>query len=299
MPVSTQRRYNLPRSPNERINVSVNVSFINMKGGVGKTSLAMQAAIYAAWNEKRVLAIDLDPQSNLSQALLGPSEYVKLLKASKPTVVQLLEDYQPASFGAPGPQPVTIQDVIIKNVWSKNLCLHLLPCRLELSRVLRNPAGKERKLAKALAKVASDYDLVIIDCAPTESVLTDIAYFASGYVVVPVKPEFLAAIGLPLLARSLETFRRENDDHVINMAGVVFNHGDYQPGPEAKLSVREVRTLAKEHGWPIFANEVPHSKAIPKSAREASAIEHTSYARSGIKQAIVGFSAELFQKVGV
>jgi len=259
----------------------------------------MQAAIYAAWNKKRVLAIDLDPQSNLSQALLGPAEYVKLLKASKPTVVQLLEDYQPATFGSPGPQPVTIQDVIIKNVWWKDVCLHLLPSRLELSRVLRNPAGKERKLAKALAKIATDYDLVIIDCAPTESVLTDIAYFASGYVLVPVKPEFLAAIGLPLLARSLDTFRHENEDHEIKMAGVVFNHGDYQPGPEANASVREVRTLAKDHGWPIFVSEVPHSKAIPKSAREASAVEHTSYARSGIKKAIVDFSNELFIKVGV
>jgi chromosome partitioning protein len=279
--------------------MSVNVSFINMKGGVGKTSLAMQAAIYGAWNKKRVLAIDLDPQSNLSQALLGPSEYVKFLKASKPTVVQLLEDYQPATSGTGSPQPVTIADVIIKNIWSRNVCLHLLPCRLELSRVLRNPAGKERRLAKALAKVATDYDLIIIDCAPTESVLTDIAYFASRYVVVPVKPEFLAAIGLPLLARSLATFKGENEDHKIEMAGIVFNHGDYQPGPEANTSVREVRHLATQNGWPVFTNEVPHSKAIPKSAREASAVAHTSYARTGIKRAVADFCSELFQKVGV
>ena len=279
--------------------MSTNVSFINMKGGVGKTSLAMQTAIYAAWNEKRVLAIDLDPQSNLSQALLGSSEYVKLLKNSKPTVVQLLEDYQPASYGTGSPEPIKIEDVIIKNVWSRNFCLHLLPCRLELSRVLRNPAGKERRLAKALAKVADDYDLVIIDCAPTESILTDVAYFASRFVVVPVKPEFLAAIGLPLLARSLSVFRAENEDHIIDMAGVVFNHGDYQSGPESKASVAEVRQLAKANGWPVFENEVPHSKAIPKSAREAAAIEHTSYARTGIKRAVTSFCAELFVKVGV
>ena len=234
--------------------MSINVSFINMKGGVGKTSLAMQASIYAAWHNKRVLAIDLDPQSNLSQALLGPGEYVKLLKASKPTVVQLLEDYRPAAPDSGSPQPVTIQDVIIKNIWSRHVSLHLLPSRLELSRVLRNPAGKERRLAKAVARIADNYDLIIIDCAPTESVLTDIAYFASRYVVVPVKPEFLAAIGLPLLARSLDVFRGENEDHAIEMAGVVFNHGDYQPGPEARSSVREVRQLATQHGWPIFAN---------------------------------------------
>ncbi|MSU60072.1 MAG: ParA family protein [Pedosphaera sp.] len=279
--------------------MSVNVSFINMKGGVGKTSLAMQTAIYAAWSGKRVLAVDLDPQSNLSQALLGPERYVKVLNAGKSTVVQLLEDYQPAGIGTGGPQPVTIHDVIIKGVWASSRHLHLLPCRLELSRVLRNPAGKERKLAKALAKVASDYDLVIIDCAPTESVLTDIAYFASRWILVPVKPEFLAAIGLPLLARSLEHSTKENDDHHIEMAGIVFNHGDYQPGPEAKASVGEVRKLAKDEGWSIFEHEVPHSKAIPKSAREASAIAHTSYARSGIKNAITGFSSELFQKIGV
>src|SRR5438552_721316 len=144
---------------------------MNTKVGVGKTRLAMQTAIYAAWDGKRVLAIDLDPQSNLSQALLGPGEYVKLLKAAKPTVVQMLEDYQPPVPGSGGPQPITVQDVIIKDIWSKQATLHLLPSRLELSRVLRNPAGKERKLAKALSRVAKDYDLVIIDCAPTESVL--------------------------------------------------------------------------------------------------------------------------------
>jgi chromosome partitioning protein len=170
---------------------------------------------------------------------------------------------------------------------------------LELSRVLRNPAGKERRLAKALAKVADAYDLVIIDCAPTESVLTDVAYFASRDVLVPVKPEFLAAIGLPLLARSLEVFRKENDDHKIDVAGIVFNHRDYQPGPEVASSVSEVRTLAKKEGWNLFESEIPHSKAVPKSAREGNSISLTSYARSGIKVAMAEFCKELFARVGL
>jgi chromosome partitioning protein len=79
----------------------------------------------------------------------------------------------------------------------------LIPSRLELSRTLKNPHGKERRLAKALSQVQNNYDLIIIDCAPTESVLTDAAYFASRYILVPIKPEFMATIGLPLLARSL------------------------------------------------------------------------------------------------
>jgi chromosome partitioning protein len=197
------------------------------------------------------------------------------------------------------PTPITISDVIVKDVWYKGSKLHLVPSRLELSRVLRNPAGKERRLAKALTKVAEDYDIVIIDCAPTESVLTDVAYFASRYVLVPVKPEFLASIGLPLLARSLEVFGKENDDHKIEVTGVVFNHGDYQPGPESKSSVSEVRGLAKKEGWYVFNHEIPHSRAVPKSAREGNSISLTSYARSGIKVAMSGFCTELFQRVGL
>jgi chromosome partitioning protein len=197
------------------------------------------------------------------------------------------------------PQPVSIADVIVKDFWYKNAVLHLIPSRLELARVLRNPTGKERRLAKALAKIASDYDLVIIDCAPTESILTDVAYFASRHVVVPVKPEFLAAIGLPLLARSLEVFRKENDDHQINVAGIVFNHGDYQAGPESKRSMKEVRDLAAAEHWHIFKTEIPHSKAVPKSARESSLIQWTSHARSPIKIAIRSFWNELYKIIGL
>ena len=190
-------------------------------------------------------------------------------------------------------------DVIVKDFWYTDAVLHLIPSRLELARLLRHPMGRERRLAKALAKVANDYDLIIIDCAPTESVLTDVAYFASRYVVVPVKPEFLAAIGLPLLARSLEVFRKENDDHLIDVAGIVFNHGDYQPGPESKQSVKEVRDLAAQESWHIFENEIPHSKAVPKSARESSIITWTSHARTGIKGAVRDFCSELYGIVGL
>jgi chromosome partitioning protein len=60
--------------------------------------------------------------------------------------------------------------------------LDLISSRLELSRTLKNPQGKECRLAKALAQIHNAYDLVIIDCAPTESILTEAAYFASRYV---------------------------------------------------------------------------------------------------------------------
>lgn len=174
-----------------------------------------------------------------------------------------------------------------------------VPSRLELSHVLRNPAGKERRLAKALAKIRDRYDLVIIDCAPTESVLTEAAYFASRFVLVPVKPEFLASIGLPLLARSLSKFRQDNEDHQIDVAGIVFNYGAYSVGPEAKQAIKEVTKLATDNSWPIFHQHIPYSLAVPKSAREGASMYWTSYAPQKIKNAVAQFSQELFTAIGL
>ena len=165
--------------------VAVTVSLINMKGGVGKTTIASQLA-HAAYREVRVLAVDLDPQSNLSQSIMGTEGYVKHLKDNLPTIVQVFEEYIPAGGDYGSPRPIDLDDLIVKRAgyWSDST-LDLIPSRLELSRALRNPTGKERRLAKSLAQVSDRYDLILIDCAPTESILTDAAYFASRYVIVP------------------------------------------------------------------------------------------------------------------
>src|SRR5687768_8145983 len=94
--------------------MSVTVSLINMKGGVGKTTLSAQLAHAADWQGLRTLVVDLDPQSNLSQAILGPEKYVKLLKDKKPTVSALFESYLPPMDGSGSSKPVDINDVIIK-----------------------------------------------------------------------------------------------------------------------------------------------------------------------------------------
>ncbi len=213
--------------------MAITVSFINMKGGVGKTTIASQLAHSAARNLK-VLAVDLDPQSNLSQSVMGPHAYVNHLKKNRPTIAQVFDEYIPAGGVHGSPRPIDLEEVIVKNAgyWSTST-LDLIPSRLELSRTLKNPTGKERRLAKALTRISDRYDLIIIDCAPTESILTDAAYFASRYVIVPVKPEFMATIGLPLLARSIRDFQLENEDHNIEIAGLVFNHSSsYSNGPE-------------------------------------------------------------------
>ncbi len=281
--------------------VATVVSLINMKGGVGKTTLAMQLAHAADSMDLRTLAVDLDPQSNLSQALMGPRAYVTHITAKKPTVVQIFDEYVPTDSANGSPRLLDVKDVLVKGAgyWS-NSSLDLIPSRLELSRTLKNPTGKERRLAKALARVRDDYDLVIIDCAPTESILTDAAYFASRHIVVPIKPEFMATIGLPLLARSLHEFQLENDDHEIGIAGIAFNHSSsYSAGPEGQRSIEEVTTEAARHGWRVFDHQIRYSASYARAAREQAPLSHTSYARSDVIQGFRRFAEEVFESIGV
>jgi chromosome partitioning protein len=270
-----------------------------MKGGVGKTTLAMQMAMYAAFN-RRVLAVDLDPQANLSQALLGVTKYVDHLSKRKPTIVQIFEGYIPSTGTTAAPVPVEVDDVILSKVRDyRDGYLDLIPSRLELSQTLRNPAGKERRLAKALAKLADRYDAIFIDCAPTDSVLTDAAYFASRHVLIPIKPEYMATVGLPLLARSLTNFKGENDDHVIDICGIAFNHSDYQVGPESRTSISDVKTFARKNGWPVFENEVRYSRSFAKAAREGATIGRTSYVRVETTLAFRALRDEFFTAIGL
>ena len=281
--------------------MAIAVSFINMKGGVGKTTLAAQVAQASDKAGHKTLVVDLDPQSNLSQSLLGPEEYVKHLEQHKPTVVQILEKYLPASDKHPSPRPVDIHDVIIKKVgYQHNSNLDLIPSRLELSHSLKNPTGKERRLAKALTRVYDEYDLIIIDCAPTESILTEAAYFASRYVLVPVKPEFMATIGLPLLARSIEEFKQENDDHQLDICGILFNHSStYSNGPEGKKAIADVTAEAQKRGWHVFDSHIHYSGSYPKSAREGTPVANTSYARGSVAANLSDFTEEFFSAINL
>ena len=150
--------------------------------------------------------------------------------------------------------------------------LTLIPSRFDFSDLLiRAIKPDPRVLAKLIANSLQDRDLVIIDCAPTESIFTQAAYHASRYILVPVRPEYFATIGFPLLNDSLGDFRGANPSHQISVVGVVVNnafyHGGNDGGPEKRRAIREITVEAGNNGWHIFKNQMPHSRGFPKLMR--------------------------------
>jgi chromosome partitioning protein len=227
--------------------MAVCVSLINMKGGVGKTTLATQIAWHAVMQMvKKVLLIDLDPQANASQSVMSPQKYVDYLDDDGLTVSDIFEQFTPTGTASGSPKKLDLKKVIHNRVtYTDGSLLDIVPSCLELSWTLRNPWEKETLLARFVAKVEEKYDLIIIDCSPTDSMLTDAAYHCSRYILVPIRAEFLASIGFPLLRRSINAFQMRHEDKVIEVCGLVFNDFDRSNKKrEHKLARRDVEEKA-------------------------------------------------------
>jgi chromosome partitioning protein len=281
--------------------MAVKVALINMKGGVGKSTLtanlAWQFAAYRHW-AKKVLVIDLDPQFNASQYLLGPRKYQALIENGQRTVWDILEQgtATPSAGKSPILQPL---DVICSvKQFDTGGRIDLIPSELELAWSLRNPALKERKLANLVKKIEGQYDLVLVDCAPTESMLTTAAYLTCDHVLVPVVPEYLSSIGLPLLAKSISAFEEENEDNKVAVIGIVFNQTENYSPEEARAKL-DVKAFAKKENIAIFTSEVKYSKSYAKGAREGMPIFWTSYARTSVAAQFHNFATEFASKVGL
>ncbi|MDE2668021.1 MAG: ParA family protein [Chloroflexota bacterium] len=275
------------------------VALINMKGGVGKSTLAVNLAWEMAtepWH-KSVLVVDLDPQFNCSQYLVGADRIETIISDGRPTVWDIFEQLTVVP-GRPSTR-IAATDAVINVYRRRNRgVIDLIPSRLELAQSLRNPTGKDQLLKQAIDELENAYDVVIIDCAPTESMLTTAAYLVADYLLIPVRPEFLSTIGLPLLEQSLNDFSARYAGREPEVLGLVFNAiSGY--APEEVTSRTEVQQLALENGWPIFDGEVSYSKSFPKSAREGRPIFWTSYARSRTKRNFHRFAGEFAQRVGM
>jgi chromosome partitioning protein len=118
--------------------------------------------------------------------------------------------------------------------------------------------------------------------------------------VVPVKPEFLATIGLPLLARSLEEFRLRHKHQTLEMAGIVFNDKRrIAAPPEQRSSMKDIKRAAEQYGWPVFENAAHHSDSFPTGSRASTPIFRTGYARDYVKGEFSQVADEFIGKLGL
>lgn len=194
---------------------------MNMKGGVGKTTVALHLAGLAARVKTgaaaplKVLAIDYDPQFNLSQALLPSKDYFKLEEGRKTTLSILVDDdkdLDPFDIQVPGnhkPPPVADLAVNIMHNKASGGRLDLVPSTLDLMYVALGQANAhikpmEERFAKFINEARTIYDLVVIDCHPAGSVFTQTSLTNSDHVIIPVAPQPYAVRGIGLMLEFIQ-----------------------------------------------------------------------------------------------
>lgn len=110
----------------------------------------------------------------------------------------------------------------------------------------------------------------------------------------------MATVGLPLLARSIREFILENEDHDLDIAGLVVNEqSEYADNNEKRRAIEEIDTTAQDYGWRIFAQKLPYSRTFAEAARQGLPLSMTPYARWDRVQMLNSLRDEIFSALGI
>jgi chromosome partitioning protein len=198
------------------------ISLVNMKGGVGKTSVAVNLAAHLARDHgKKVLLVDLDPQTNASLSLMSEDAWAKWTDKHG----TMADVFELTTKGKRGGERALLEDCIVRNVVQEIPGLDLVPSHLRLTFLdldLASRPGRERIFGRKLEKIASAYDVILCDCPPNLQTATQNALFASDFYLVPMQPDFLSSVGLGLLLDRLGYLKTELQ-FKIRCLGVVFS----------------------------------------------------------------------------
>jgi chromosome partitioning protein len=291
------------------------ISTVNMKGGVGKTTLTVNlATCLAQKHKKRVLVLDLDSQISATLSLLSPHDFARLRK-KKHTLSYLLEN-------AIDPNPwskLNIDDIIVPQICGIH-GLELLPGDIELydeyqvSEMLHQQAiakneqefqkvwdDFERVLIRQILEPVIDYyDFIILDCAPGYNLLTRSGLAASDFYLLPARPEPLSLVGIQLLERRIAKLKESHKDtHPVNvqLLGIVFI---LSAGGLMGRYYKQVMKRVEDD----FVPEQLFSQSIPMDVNVAKAVDlftpvSVAMPNSAGSKAFMRLSDELLAKTSV
>lgn len=223
--------------------MGVVISFINLKGGVGKTTCCANVAGELARENRKVLVIDADPQANISTLLMGVKRYKEKFSsdditddAYEDTIYQIFLDAMEENelnkkFDF---EKAIIKSVVQKTVQGRKIHplshLDLLPASYHLMQLEQKIVNYVRSryaiLEKFMVKIKNDYDFILIDCPPNIFTTTHNSLYASDYYIIPTIPDYLSISGFPLLINSLNKtidIKKEEKNEIVKLAGIIVN----------------------------------------------------------------------------
>ncbi|MEN8221355.1 MAG: AAA family ATPase [Pseudomonadota bacterium] len=264
------------------------LSFVNLKGGVGKTALSVNFAAFCGLKGLKTLLIDMDPQTNATFSCIS-LEVWKDHSINKGTVANLMGMKRHTT--AEGSY-ITADKVIIKDVFEN---CDLLPSHIDLFTIDLDMAGataRETKLKRALNPIIGKYDIIICDCPPNLTIPTQNALAISTHYAVPVSPDFLSAIGVGILLNRVKEFCDDLDHHLTHVGIIISRIG--RP-TQHRFDIQ--KDLKTEFGTLVLKTEINERSAVS----EATAQNKPVYSM-GNKQAKTEFeqcSEELLTKIGI
>ncbi|HBB35188.1 MAG TPA: cobyrinic acid a,c-diamide synthase [Cyanobacteria bacterium UBA8803] len=282
------------------------ISIVNMKGGVGKTTLTVNVATSLAKDHGlRVLIVDLDTQINATLSLMPPLQFAHLKKENR-TLKQLINQVI---------QPNAQSIIPIENIIQRNICkvngFDLLPGDIELyndfllAAILyaqthqnqqdfdKNWNTLEDSLVRTvLQPVMKSYDLILLDFPPGDNLLTRSGLVASSFYLMPAKPEPLSVVGMGILEGHIKKLK-QSDRTNINLLGIVFSSLGHATTMAAKVKNRVSSEFGEDK---IFSTEIPTNVAVAKAVDEFQPVVLTEPNSSGAK-AFTDLTKELLQRL--